>query len=216
MNFLTKLFSRKQDSFSREGIIVKTAFTIGGIEYLEIDNIYSLPYKRGLKAVQVYEEVRMKCDYEYLKAHTLAIDNIYLSNKIGYEEISKIKRLNDQLKERLFHIIDTDIIYKLAAVVFFDKNESPFDYDESYCRKKIAHWKKHESASEFFFREPLTRLIPFLKLPEDSLKTYSEAISQINRIDWEFLFSLISASQKKDYSEVKDYYVGTTLPESVN
>lgn len=216
MNFLTKLFSRKQDSFQREGIIVKTAFTIGGIEYYELDSIYNLPYERGKMATKAYNELRNKCDDEYLKGHCMAIDNLKKGKGIGYAEITKIFELNDRMKERVFNIIDTDIIYKVASVVFFDKNESPFEYDFDYAKKKIEHWKRHKSVNDFFLQEPMQRLIPFLKLPGVNFQTYSEAITAINKVDWEFLFSLLTEKQRKDLSSVKDFYVKETSPELVN
>lgn len=216
MNFLKKLFSSKKSLFNKEGMIVKTAFTIGGIEYLEVDNILGLPYDRGMQAVHVYEEVRMKCDYDFLKAHCTAINNIFEGKKIGFEEITKMKKLNDQLLERLNKIIDTDLVYKLAAVVFFDRNESPYEYDEQYARKKIAHWKKHADAHSFFLQEPLQRLIPFLKQPEVDFRSYSEMIDKINRIHWAPVFDLLTTEQKKLFAVKNDSYAVETPQESLN
>lgn len=216
MNLFRKLFSKKQDSFQREGIICKVAFTCGGEEYLEVADIYSLPYQRGFAAVRVYEEMKMKCDYDYLKAHVQAVDNLFKGKKIGFEEITQMKKLNDQIKERLFQIIDTDIIYKLASVVFFDKNESPLDYDFAYAQKKIAHWKKHASVTDFFLQEPLTRLIPFLKAPDLNLESYLEVIKKVNAVHWKEVWAVLSENQRKALSGSYDYYVKETFQESVN
>lgn len=214
---LRKLFSKKPDSFSKEGLIIKTAFVIGGVEYLELENIFQLPAHRGLQAVKVYEELKMKCDYEYLKAHVEAVDNIKKGKEIKFKEINKIFELNDKLMERLFHIsIDLDIVYKLAAVAFFDHTESPVKYDPVYALKKIEHWKKHSTVQDFFLQEPLTRLVPSLKLPSVNFQTYLQAIRAVNAVDWETVWGVLSESQRKTYSDSKSFYVTETLPESVN
>lgn len=216
MNIFSKLFSKRKSLFNKEGLIIKDAFTVGGVKYFEIDNILALPYSRGMQAVHCYEEVRMKCDYDFLKAHCEAINNIYEGKRIGFEEITKMKKLNDQLLERLNKIIDTDLIYKLAAVVFFDENESPYDYDEAYAKKKIAHWKKHASAKDFFLSEPVTRLIPFLKQPEIDMETYSTVIEKLNAIHWAEIFTLLNEDQRNRYKGARDFYAKETLAELNN
>jgi hypothetical protein len=216
ISFLKKAF-KKKTAFMKDGFAVQYAFTCGGIDYYEVETIYKLPYTRGVAAKNIYEEVKMKCDYDYLKAHVTAIDNIFTnSKKLGFAEISNIKKLNDQLSERLFHIIDTDLIYKLASVAFFDKQESVTDYDLTHARKKIAHWKKHASVQDFFLQEPMQRLIPFLKQPDVNFQTYSDLIKTINQIHWEAVFSLLSVEERKTFSEAKDFFVAATLPESPN
>lgn len=210
------LFHKKPDSFNREGLIIKTAFIVGGREYLEIDNVYNLPTHRGQQAAHVYEELKMKCDVEFLKAHVTACDNLFKGKKIALEEINKLKQLNDQLKERLYHIIDTDLVYKLASVVFFDKTESPFKYDPLYARKKIEFWKKHSTVDAFFLQEPLVRLAPFLKLQEVNFQTYSDTIRKFNQVQWDVVFQILSEKQRKDFSEVRDFYAGATLVNSEN
>lgn len=212
MQWLKNIFVKQKGSFAKAGVIIKPAFTIGGVEYFEMENIYNLPYKRGAQAVRVYEEVRMKCDLEYIKAHCTAINNLFQGKEITFKELSKMKQLNDQLLERLNYIVDTDIIYKLAAVVFFDKSESPHVYDEAHGRKKIEQWKKHESVADFFLHEPMLRLLPFLKQREMNFQTYSKTVKEINRLNWASVFGELSESQKNNFSDSKEFYVsGSTL-----
>ncbi|HMX02956.1 MAG TPA: hypothetical protein PJ995_21645 [Cyclobacteriaceae bacterium] len=200
---------RSRSSFNKEGLIVSVAFVSGGREYFSLDTIYNLPYQRGLAAVRVYEEMKMKCDYDFLKAHCEAVNNIFTeSKKLGFEEMTKIKRLNDYLIERLNIAVDPDMMYKLAAVVFFDKTESPFIYDSEYAKKKIAHWKKHDDVNDFFLQQPLQKLIPFLRSPEINLQTYSEVMEKLNRIHWEEVLHLLSLKQKQQYSDMPGSFAG--------
>lgn len=216
MDWLRKIFGRKRDSFNKDGLIIKPAFTVGGVEYFEIENVYTLPVHRGIGAVHIYRELKMNCDDEFLKAHVAASENIYNGKRIGIDEISKLKQLNNQLKERLYNIIDTDLVYKLASVVFFDKTESPFEYDWEYARKKIIHWKKHASVSAFFLQEPLIRLLPFLKQQNVNFQTYSEAIAVFNQVQWDSLWNLLSEKQRELFKNSYGFYVKEMQPESMN
>jgi hypothetical protein len=217
LNFLSSIFRKKRDSFNKEGLIVSHAFTIAGREYMEVDSIYNLPYQRGMAAVKVYEEMKMKCDYDYLKAHCQAIQNIFTNSaKLGFNEWAQIKKLNDQLLERLDIAIDTDLVYKLAAVVYFDKTESPIEFDAEYAKKKIAFWKKHKSTEAFFLQQPLQKLIPFLRSPEINFETYSQAMETLNKIHWEEVLLLLSPQQKEHYSDKNGISAEETLRSSAN
>lgn len=190
-------FKSRKDTFRKEGIITKLAFTIGGVDYYEVDDIYSLPFKRGMAAIRIYEEVRMKVDYDYLKAHCMALDNLFKGKQIGAPEFNKMFQWNTSLLERLTNIVDTDLIYKLASVAFFDKNESPVEYDHAYCTKKIEFWKQHESINDFFLREPMIRLIPLLKVQGIDFQTYSKVVKEITQFNWASITGNLSEDQKK-------------------
>lgn len=192
-----------QDAFTDTAHRVKFAFSIGGVDYYEMDDLFNIPYKRGLAAMSVYEELRMKCSYEYIKAHADAMDNILTAPKFNMTSAMQMKKLNDQLKERLTWITDLDLAYKLAAVVFFDTTEKPELYEPKYAAEKIALWKKHEGVGDFFLREPLQRLVPFLKDAELNLKVYSEVISELNKVHLENIYSKLSPLQKEALSTLQ-------------
>lgn len=211
--FLKNIF-RKQDKFNDNGLIISVAFTVAGREYLQADSIYNLPYQRGMGAVKIYEEMKMKCDYDYLKAYATAVNNILSGNQIKLPEIVQLKRLNDHLNERLNIAVDPDLVYKLASVVYFDRTESPFEYDAEYARKKIAFWKKHMTAEDFFLQKPLQELIPYLRSPEITTQTYLEAMETVNKIHWDEVLQLLSPKQKEHYSDNNGSSAGATLQKS--
>ena len=210
-----KSIFKKSNSFNREGLIVSHAFTCGGTEYFELDSIYNLPTQRGKAAIQIYEEVRMKCEYEDLLAHTAAVDNLFKGD-IKFKELAQLKKLNDSLSERLKIAIDPDLIYKLASVVFFNKTESPIIWDAEYAKKKIALWKKHMDVNDFFLSEPMTRLMPFLKLPAVNFQSFSQVAEELRNVHWEQVLELLSQSQKKHYSETRFLSAEETLQNSAN
>ncbi len=174
----------RRNPFPESKHIIKEAFTTGGITYYEFDDLFNLPYQRGLEAIAVYEEMRMKCTREYLLKHTEANADILGRQKFGVNELLEMKRLNDQLHERLEWVMDTDIVYKLASVVFFDSTEKPERYEPKYALEKIARWKKDTEVTDFFALAPLKKLVPFLGESSLNFRAYSAAQHEINQLHW--------------------------------
>ena len=165
--------------FPNTEIVIEEAFKIDGQMYYRFADINNLPYKRGLMAFAVYNELDMRCTREYLLLHTDAIDTILKKPEIN---VFDIKRLNDQMKQRLALTTDIELMYKLASVAYFDKNESPDNYDPVYCQKKIERWKKNSSVEAFFLSQPLMELLPFLNNVDTDLESYSELNKELNKI----------------------------------
>ena len=196
MGLLSKIFNREPKwlrDWNSKYVIVE-AFTMAGNKYYMFDDVFNIPYERGLKALVYYEEFRMRVNKEYLKMHVDAMDKILSDpSKI---DIGTIAKLNNQLKERLELIVEPDLLYKLASVVFFDKNEKPESYDFNYSKKKIEFWKKNMSTQSFFLETPLVTLIPFLKLSGTNIDTYSTIVEKINDIHLGSLSNILSKSRK--------------------
>lgn len=179
MNFKNIFKKSVKQIFPNTETIIEEAFKIDGITYYRFADLNNLPYKRGLMAYAVYNELDMRCTREYLVLHADAIDNILSKPEIN---IFDIKRLNDQMMQRLQLTTDVDLMYKLASVAYFDKNENPESYDQAYCEKKIAQWKKNTTVEAFFLSKPLMELLPFLNNVGDDLNTYSELNRELNEI----------------------------------
>lgn len=164
--------------------IIEPAFEIAGIQYFHFNDVFQIPYERGLMALAVYEETRMKCSREYLTKHVEITRELLHSNKV---DIFKINQLNEQLNERLTLILDTDLLYKLASIVYFDAKENPALYEADYCAKKIELWKKHKGTADFFLQKPLLELIPYLENVDFDLDTYSQINKELNDLHLERL-----------------------------
>jgi hypothetical protein len=171
----------------------KYAFSCGGVDYYQFTDFNNTPAMRGMKTVVFFEEMKMKCTVEFLKLHVEAVDNLVRSTKI---DIFEIKKLNDQLKQRLDLAIDIELIYKLASIVFFDKKENIEDFDFGYNAKKIQHWKKH-LAQDFFLLQPLQELVPVLKDIEGNFQMYSQVVQEINQLHLDNLLSALPAERTR-------------------
>jgi hypothetical protein len=188
MGFWHKILGGK-NHFPKIEYVIKEAFTVKGRTFYEMDDTFNLPYERGTSCLRFYTEFNMRVDRDFLISHVDAVEKLLQFHPGKPLDIAEVIKLNRQLKDRLNWIMDVDLAYKLASVVYFEKNEDPTKYDSKYNLEKIAFWKKEMSAREFFFMQPLQKLIPFLKDYEanfqtfmtvtDQLKeTYQESISQ--------------------------------------
>lgn len=145
------------------------AFESGGVKYYQFQDIFQLCHSRAFRAMEVYEETQMRTTKEVLKLHVDATEKILTSQTI---DIFAMKKLNDQLKDRLDHVIASDTVWKLSSVVFFDETENPYDYDYRYCIEKIKLWKKEKDIANFFLNTPINKLLPYLNMSEQDLAIY--------------------------------------------
>jgi len=179
MNILKRLLKRKpKNVFPDFPHHVEEAFICDGIQYYQFSSDFKIPCQRALKTITFSNEMAMRVDREFLKKHTEAVEGILQSQKI---DIYKLKLYNDQLRDRLNWIVDTDLVYKLASIVYFDSTEDPSDYDFEYNQKKIEAWKKNVSIHDFFYSAPLLALVPHLKDLEVNLLEYSQVTAQIKK-----------------------------------
>ena len=169
---------------------IEFAFEIEGRSFYRFKDYFNIPYERGLKTITFYEEARMKITYEYLEQHTKAVEKILTSSKI---DVYKINELNKILKERLTWYFDTEILYKLASIVFFEKEENPTTYDFKHNIEKIEFWKKHKDVTDFFLQTPMLELMPFLKELEANFQTYSEITNALTKAHSDLVSSILSA-----------------------
>jgi len=175
-----KLFKKSvKQLFPNTEVIIEEAFKFNGVIYYRFADLNNLPYKRGLMAFSVYNELDMRCTREYLLQHVSAIDMILSKSEIN---VFDIKKLNDQMKQRLSLLTDIELMYRLASVAYFDKNENPDNYDPEYCKKKIEQWKKYATVEAFFLSQPLMELIPFLNNADVDLNSFSLLNKELNEI----------------------------------
>ena len=154
---------------------VEKAMILDGVQYYQFADINNMMTGRAFVALDFYNELSMRCTREYLEEHCTTMEGILNSGSI---DLVGIAQLHTQLKERLTMILDPDIVYKIASVVFFDENEQPYTYDFKYNQKKIEKWKA--LGTDFFLQIPLNDLIPSLDLSEVDLQAYTTVANLIN------------------------------------
>jgi hypothetical protein len=155
------------------------AFSLGGVDYWCFDNTYEVPTGRMLAALAIYTELEMRCDRAYLEAHCNAMEKLMSDTKKF--SLTHIAQLHINMKERLNLAPFPEHMYKMASVIFFDKNESLYSYDYAYNEKKIAAWKAGEGSLDFFSQTQLGALIPSLKVQGKDSYMYSQVVDLIDK-----------------------------------
>lgn len=176
--------------------IIIYAFSIGERHYFRFDDPLNTPYDRALKCLVYYRELDMNCDKELLTAHTHAFDTVLSRSKLSISDLVELKKLNDQLKQRLELPKEPELMYKLASVVFFDQFENPYIYEFGYGEKKIKAWKKNTTLTDFFLSKPLKELIPYLQYAGENLLQFSQMTERVSQDHLDSLSPLLSAEQK--------------------
>jgi len=168
------------------------AFQYKGIDYYMHEDPLNVAAGRGLSAMKYMDELVMRCSPEYLKMHCDAVNKI-LSNPKRID-LSVLVKLHNNLNERVkLNTVMPDHIYKLASVVFFTKDESPFKYDLKAGEQKIAAWRDAEML-DFFLQGHLRTLVPLLSLPENNSPDYLRVAEKINSIHLKHLSEVLSKS----------------------
>ncbi len=191
----------KDDVFKKSEYVIKYAFTSGGVKYYQFDDVFNIPYRRGLEAIHAYDELAMKCDRDYLERHQKLVHDILNGDKITMNEWNLLNQINDQLKQRLEWVVVPDHIYRLASVVFFDASENPANYEISYAKSKIEHWKKSDDIDDFFLRKPIVELLPFLRDLEGNLAAYFRAVEKVNHHHYTNLYTGFGETAEKKYTD---------------
>lgn len=185
-----------KDFFKDIKHIIIYAFSIGERHYFRFDDLLNIPYDRGLKTLVYYKELEMNCDRDFIVAHTQAFDNVFSGSKMTTKDLVTLVDLNNQLKQRLELPKEPDLMYKMAAVVFFDQNENPNVYEFKYGEKKIRAWKKDTTLTDFFLQKPLLELIPYLQYAGENLEQFSRMTEKVTHQHLDNLFPLLSDEQK--------------------
>jgi hypothetical protein len=159
MKLLDRFRSFLQPNYKREAnTVVEFAFSIGGIDYFQCGagEFTNMPFNRAEKAMVFYEELKANIDYNYLLWITNEIEALLDKGKL-----TKVASLVSLVKERLNLAPEPDLVLKLASVMYFDNNESIYDYDFAYNKKKIANWKTNK-LDAFFLKMPIEKLLPHI------------------------------------------------------
>ena len=147
---------------------VELVFTSGGTDYYKFVNEFNIPYGRAMAALDINKELEERTDVKYHKAcYASIIENLRAGNNIqaGIECHNAL--------ERMEHICNVDLMYKLASVLYFDKKENPYSYDYEYADKKIKAWKKNSDIEDFFLRTPLAAYLPSFNGLPMSMQEYA-------------------------------------------
>ena len=181
-----------------EGAVIVPAFESGGIQYYMMKDIFNSFAGRALDAMAVYEKWSMRSSPEFMKDWLQALENTINANPIKITEVAEMLNV---MRERINFAIPTEsIIWELAGVAFFDKNESPYKYDPEYAKEKIERWKKDGDLPSFFFRCPLQDLVSLPNLSEEGFRNYLKAVEAVDGVQLKKVLSRLLSNQQRHVS----------------
>ncbi len=200
IRFFKRLSNRKPKiiMLNNEFKIIE-AFQYKGEVYYMYEDPLNTAIGRGLTGIVNMEELLMRCDIEYLEKHTEAVEKILSGKKINIVDLGM---LNRNMKERIdFLTIIPQHLFKLASVVFFTAEESPYTYDIVYNKKKIQTWAKDPEMYNFFLQKTqLKTMLPFLNLPPESSQKYREIEEKINKMQMKDLQGILFKNEMMNKS----------------
>jgi len=185
---------------------VKFAFDIADKTYWKYPDIFKTPSLRGLQAMVFYDELNKRTSkalyQEELDAELILLQKIRyaISGEAGkinlgdaFTAIGDWEKILNYRKERMMFIVEPDLVWKLASIVYFDETENPHRYDMAYNLEiKIPFWKESVTEHDFFFSKPVKELIPYMEEYEQNFQTYSQVIRMVREIHSNHLSSIKS------------------------
>jgi hypothetical protein len=176
-----------------EGHVIIPAFESGGVQYYMMKDIFNSFAGRALDAMAIYEKWSMRTSPEFMGAWLQGLENTINANPIKITEVAELINI---MRERINFAIPTEsIIWELASVAFFDRNESPYRYDPEYAKDKIARWKQDVGLPAFFFKSPLRDIVSLPDLSEEGFKSYLKVTEAVSGKQLEKVLSKLSSSQ---------------------
>lgn len=191
-NFLKKRILKFKSLVLDGKYKIEPAFALGGRQYYQFSSAMDMPASRGLSAMVIYDEFKMKADKEYLELHCRAIMEILNGDEKGKIDLNLIRQIHQNLRERINLAALPEHCYKLASVHFFDAEESIYEYDFKHNENKINEWKKNPKALSFFLTRPLRDYLPFSDMPNNTVLKYlnvAEKIANLHREDLQAVLS---------------------------
>lgn len=174
---MLQLFNRKKKWNLEEGHIVVSAFDSGGVTYYRLKDTFNSFCFRAMSALDIYDNWQLKKTPEQDIADWKQVLDICNTQPIMLTEIVKLAMLN--LENRELILPPEEIIWNMASVMYFDENESPYKYDESYGKEKIKRWKVDKSVDFFLSKQLIGSIIPLPDFSKIDLKNYLQTAEKI-------------------------------------
>ena len=171
----------KQNPFKvEEGHVIEWVFNDGEQDYYQLKDTFNTYSQRAFSAFSVYQEWSQRTTAEILIQFIDKMKSIINKPEIKLMELADIIT---KLEERTKWPIPTeDIILKMASVTYFDKNESPYVYDEMYGRDKIARWKLKKKNFHYTLFGHLSALIPSPNISEEGFYLCQMVMTEMEKI----------------------------------
>lgn len=152
----------------QEGAVIEPAFIAGGVQYYRIKDAFSTFTLRGMAAIEVYDKWNMRMDRTTLQKYVNELTALFKTQ--GSIDLVECVKLLNGMQERMNWVVaPREYLWDLFCVSYFDKSESPYDYDPAYQIEKKKRLKACGEVDDFFLYTRLSELMPLPKLSAQDL-----------------------------------------------
>lgn len=146
---------------------VKLAFVHKGVEYYQMVGSPDMYISRYLAMLDIMDAMSYRIDDDYLN-RLIELMKFYLNKG----DLSETLRCVHNLEDRKRQLLNPELIYSLASVWFFDKNENVYEYNHEYAALKINRWRGDAELMQNFYMTPLGELMPLNNTLKENMQRY--------------------------------------------
>jgi len=147
---------------------IEFVFECEDIRYYKFANELNMPIDRAMSATDIYAEMELKVDSQFILSHCKAVNEALNKGKL-----TEVALLNQVLERKTSQITNIDLMYKLASVLYFSESENPHVYDYAVAKKKMESWKRQKEVHAFFLQMPIKDFLPSFNTSEMNLELYT-------------------------------------------
>jgi hypothetical protein len=107
-----------------------------------------------------------------------------IEHNLNKGQLARIGVFVEQIKYRMNMMLETDTLYRFCTCVFFTMDEPLQDYDYDANETKLETFKK-QKIDDFFFKEPVRKLIPLTDLSEANIEAFLKETEVLKRYEKE-------------------------------
>jgi hypothetical protein len=145
------------------------AFVSKGVSYYSFDNEFHIPVMRAFWGMDFLGMMKEKTDSKYhVTAYSAVIEYCKAGNLLDAAKIAEFAI------ERMGHITNVDLMYKLASVFYLSEDEIVEDYNTEFGEKKIKLWQSDPEINSFFLNTRMSEYLDCLSGSGVSIEVYTD------------------------------------------
>ena len=203
---LHNIFKKKAPAnpFENSNWKIEPAFqTEDGTQYYQFSDPFNIPAERALQSITFYREMEMGVTKEELSKWLAKVDELLNPPQGKSIRIGEIALITTVLKQKLDFLAETDLLWRIGSVVYFDKTENPGRFDYKYANEKVEKWKADMNIDVFFSLSRMYRWIPSLNTSKENIMSYLTEVEKIKKEHSE-IFSQIPYKGARTQPSVKN------------
>lgn len=156
---------------------MKIAFRTGGRPVYQLSDMFNIHSERGMAAYQLYEQVAIRTDGNDLRQMIKRCKEALNNNPIDLTGL--VQQVNDMDERMSLQLPPSELIWQLAAIVFIEPDEDPYEYDHSYAVEKLKRWKANKDIDTFFLYERLSSSMSLQKLSKETFQHLQRVVDLV-------------------------------------